>query len=353
MKKLLYISFVALSVFSSCNQSAPSSEPVQLAVTPADQELLEKAQDLFKPVASRLDNPENPITKEKVALGKVLYYDTRLSKTGNNSCNSCHNLSTYGVDNLPTSKGDNGGFGGRNSPTVLNAAYHTTQFWDGRAVDVEEQAGGPILNPVEMAIPSKEFLIGRLKDIKEYQDMFKAAYPEQNNPIVYENVQKAIGAFERTLITPSPFDKYLRGDVHALNSDARVGLKTFIDVGCASCHSGVAIGGNSFQKFGVHGDYRTFVNAKSADFGRKDLTKKEEDKDQFKVPSLRNITMTHPYFHDGCVSDLAEVVRIMGKSQLDRDLSEAQVKAIVAFLHSLTGEVPADAKVMPEILVQN
>jgi len=351
MKNLFALAVFALGAFASCNQPSPNAESAPLAVTPADQELLQKAQDLFKPVATRVENPANPITNEKVALGKLLYYDTRLSKTGNNSCNSCHNLSTFGVDNLPTSKGDNGGFGGRNSPTVLNAAYHSTQFWDGRATDVEEQAGGPILNPVEMAIPSKEFLMDRLKGIAEYQAMFKAAYPEESNPFVYENVQKAIAAFERTLTTPSSFDKYLKGDVHALSSDARTGLKTFMDVGCASCHSGVALGGNSFQKFGVYGDYRTFVKTTSTDAGRKDLTKKEDDKDQFKVPGLRNVAMTHPYLHDGSVSELSEVVKIMGKAQLNRDLSEAQVKAIVAFLNALTGEVPADAKVMPAVLM--
>jgi cytochrome c peroxidase len=209
----------------------------------------------------------------KCCSASILYYDTRLSKTGNNSCNSCHNLATFGVDNLPTSKGDNGGFGGRNSPTVLNAATHAFQFWDGRAKDVEEQAGGPILNPVEMAIPSKDFLIAKLKGIKEYNDMFKAAFPTETDAVTYQNVQNAIAAFERTLLTPSPFDKYLSGDHKALTSEQRIGMKTFMDAGCIQCHSGSNLGGAMFQKFGVFANYRGFTHSKTNDDGKIALSK--------------------------------------------------------------------------------
>jgi cytochrome c peroxidase len=203
-----------------------------------------------------------------------------------------------------------------------------------------------------MAIPSKAFLEKKLKGIKEYVGLFKAAYPSDKDPLTYLNIQKSIGAFERTLVTPSPFDNYLRNDYAALDADQKAGLKTFIDVGCIQCHNGIAIGGASFQKFGVHGDYRTFTHSTSNDEGRKKITKQESDKDFFKVPSLRNVAKTFPYFHDGSISDLKDAVLIMGKTQLNKDLTEVQVKEIVAFLNSLTGNLPDDAKNPAEILAQ-
>jgi cytochrome c peroxidase len=241
MNKIYALAFIAAGLLAACNNSSDNkdlgkADPAP-GITTADRELLQRAQETFQPLPAKAINAQNPITDAKVLLGKHLFYDTRLSKTGNNSCNSCHNLATFGVDNLPTSKGDNGGFGNRNSPTVLNAATHAFQFWDGRAKDVEEQAGGPILNPVEMAIPSKDFLITKLKGIKEYNDMFKAAFPTASDAVTYENVQNAIAAFERTLLTPSPFDKYLSGDHKALTSEQRIGMKTFMDAGCIQCHS--------------------------------------------------------------------------------------------------------------------
>lgn len=352
VKRILLITTVAAVAIAACNnQPKQESQPVAVAVTTADAELMARAQDVFQPLPSVAINPENPITAEKTELGKLLYYDTRLSKTGNNSCNSCHNLATYGVDNLPTSKGDNGGFGDRNSPTVLNAALHSFQFWDGRAKDVEEQAGGPIINPVEMAIPSKDFLVAKLKDIKEYQEMFKAAFPAAKDAITYDNVQKAIAAFERTLITPSPFDKYLAGNHSAMTSEQKIGLKTFMNAGCTQCHTGSSLGGSTFQKFGVYGDYRELTHSKTDDAGKWKITKLEADRDMFKVPGLRNIAKTHPYFHDGSVADLEEAIRIMGKLQVDKELTEAQVKSIAAFLNALTGEVPAEAQKIPALLV--
>ena len=348
MKRFLLLSVMAIGL-SACGDSgnnAPQAEAK--TVHPSDLELLSRAKEIFQPLPSLADNPANPHNSAKADLGKMLYYDSRLSLTGNNSCNSCHNLSTYGVDNESFSKGDKGGLGGRNSPTTLNAALHTAQFWDGRAADVEEQAGMPILNPVEMAIPSKEFLVSRLKGISEYQSAFAAAYPGEKEPLSYNNLQKAIGAFERTLLTPSPFDKYLEGDVHALTDEQRRGLKTFINLGCVQCHSGVAAGGNSLQKFGVHADYTTLTGSTKHDEGRKEVTGKDSDRDLFKTPSLRNVEKTAPYFHDGSVKDLASAVKIMGKLQLNQDLSDAEVKVITAFLKSMTGELPAAAKEVPE-----
>jgi len=197
-----------------------------------------RARAIFQPLALETDNPENPITNAKVKLGKILYFDKRLSKDQTQSCNSCHDLNAYGCDNQATSDGDAGEFGTRNSPTVLNAALHTSQFWDGRAKNVEEQAGMPILNPVEMAIPSKQFLIDRLAQVELYQKMFKEAFPDEPNPLTYSNIQNAIGAFERTLITPSKFDDYLKGNVNAITVEEKKGLKTFIDAGCTTCHMG-------------------------------------------------------------------------------------------------------------------
>ncbi|MCS6934941.1 MAG: cytochrome-c peroxidase [Chitinophagales bacterium] len=347
----LLISFVTLWACNQKGEQKAQEEPSKV-VTALDKEILENAQVHFKPLPLRADNDQNPITEPKVALGKMLYFDTRLSKTGNNSCNSCHNLATFGVDNSPTSKGDAGKFGDRNSPTVLNAALHSMQFWDGRAQDVEEQAGMPILNPVEMAIPSKEFLVKRLSEIKEYQEMFKAAFPDEKQPLTYLNIQKAIAAFERTLITPSRFDKFLEGDVFALNDDERDGLKLFMDLGCIQCHNGATLGGTSLQKFGVYADYRTYTKSTKNDEGRKAVTKKDADKDMFKTPSLRNVAKTGPYFHDGSVADLGEAVKIMAKIQLNKELKDDEVKKILAFLNSLTADVPDAVKQPPAALVQ-
>ncbi len=351
MKKLTYVLFIALAGMVACNNQSNPTEQTPAAINPSDKELLERAQAIFQPLGTVADCDYNKVTAEKVALGKMLYHDTRLSKTGNNSCNSCHNLATFGVDNLPTSKGDEGKFGDRNSPTVFNAALHSFQFWDGRAKDVEEQAGGPILNPVEMAIPSKEFLITKLKGVKEYQDLFKAAFPDDKDPLTYNNIQNAIAAFERTLVTPSSFDSYLKGDVTAMNQEQRDGLKQFMDVGCIQCHTGAALGGTMFQKFGVYADYRTACNSKVNDTGKMMVSKQESDKDMFKVPGLRNVAKTHPYFHDGSVADLAQAVKIMGKLQLNKDLSDAQVASIVTFLNALTSDIPEEAKKVPDALV--
>src|SRR5690606_4157549 len=242
------------------NPNTQQGKKVAAGMTNEEEEkLLAQAQTIFKPVPEIAENPKNPVTPEKVKLGKLLYFDTRLSLKGNNSCNSCHNLTTFGVDNLALSPGDEGEVGTRNSQTSFNAALHTMQFWDGRAKDVEEQAGMPILNPVEMNIPSKEFLIKRLKAIDLYKEHFALAFPEEKDPLTYTNIEKAIGAFERTLITPSKFDTYLIGDVNALTHEEKKGLQTFINEGCTTCHNGVALGGNSLQKFGAIEDFRQYT----------------------------------------------------------------------------------------------
>lgn len=342
MKKYLFLVLV-LNLFLVACKNKTADEQKSGKKTAVDAALLDKAKNIFKALPATADNPDNPVTEAKISLGKMLYYDTRLSLTGNNSCNSCHNLATYGVDNLPTSKGDNGGFGDRNSPTVYNAALHSMQFWDGRAKDVEEQAGGPILNPAEMAMASETEVEKRLAADPVYQQLFSAAFPEDKAPVSYKNIQKAIGAFERTLLTPSPFDYLLNGNTLAFTAKEQAGLKEFIDLGCISCHSGASIGGSMFQKFGVYSDYHILTKSKAGDEGRKKVTKQDADKDMFKVPGLRNVAKTAPYFHDGSVENLNDAVKIMAKVQLNKDLTDEQVSDIVAFLHTLTGEIPQSA----------
>lgn len=280
--------------------------------------------------------PESIIDEQKnaalIKLGKMLYLDPRLSVNNKISCNSCHGLGNFGVDNEPTSPGHEGKRGNRNSPTTMNAALHIAQFWDGRARDVEEQALGPILNPVEMGMPDKGTVVKKLKEIDIYQKLFAEAFSDQKHPFNYNNIGVAIGAFERTLLTPSRFDDYLKGDDDALSQVEKRGLHKFVKIGCATCHNGVAIGGNSFKKIGLIEPYET------ADLGRYEVTKIESDKYVFKVPSLRNITKTAPYFHDGSVNTLEEAVRLMAKHQLGRDVGHGFIRDIKAFLESLKGK---------------
>jgi cytochrome c peroxidase len=284
----------------------------------------------FAPLPEVADSQENPITPGKVTLGKKLYLDTRLSKDETISCNSCHNLKTFGVDNEPTSPGHKGQRGGRNSPTSFNAALHSTQFWDGRAATVEKQALGPILNPIEMAMPSEAVVIERLKNDPGYSKGFAAAFPGDTDPISFANIGNAIGAFERTLITPSRFDKFLKGDDNAITFEEKKGAQAFVQTGCIACHNGATLGGMMFQRLGLVKPYPT------QDMGRFEITKSEADKMMFKVPSLRNVTKTGPYFHDGSIKSLNEAVSKMAEYQLGKQLTPDQVKEIVTFLDSLT-----------------
>lgn len=292
---------------------------------------------MFKPLPPAADSQKNPITPEKIELGRMLYYETRLSKSHKFSCNSCHKLDQYGVDNEPTSEGHKGQRGDRNSPTVYNAALHFAQFWDGRAADVEEQAKGPILNPVEMAMPHEKVVIATLKSMPEYVAMFRKAFPQDRDPVTYENMAKAIGAFERRLMTPSRWDRFLQGDKAALNDAEKAGFLKFVDTGCATCHMGVCIGGTMYQKLGLVEPYPGLK-----DEGRAKVTRREEDRYFFKVPGLRNVEKTWPYFHDGSVKTLNEAVRLMARYELGKDLSPADVTGIVTWLKTLTGEIPAD-----------
>jgi cytochrome c peroxidase len=306
------------------------------AVTGFAQEPREQYGAMFKPLPKAADSTTNPITPEKVALGKRLFFENSLSINKSLSCNSCHNLKTYGVDNESTSPGHEGKRGERNSPTVYNAALHIAQFWDGRAADVEEQALGPIMNPVEMGMGSEDDVLEELKSNKDYVAQFKSTFPDQADPLTFANIGKAIGAFERTLLTPSRFDQYLSGKNDALTTAEKKGFAAFNQSGCAICHNGVGVGGGMYQKLGLVKPYET------KDLGRFALTQNEVDKFFFKVPSLRNIAKTAPYFHDGSVKTLEEAVKLMGEHQLGKTFNDEQIGEIVSFLNSLTGEIPKE-----------
>lgn len=290
--------------------------------------------------AKLADEPIQPIpeavvkNKAMVELGKKLFFDPRLSKSGFISCNSCHNLSMGGSDNLQTSIGDRWQQGSINAPTVLNSSMNLAQFWDGRAKDLKEQAGGPIANPAEMAF-THELSVEVLRSIPQYRAEFRQVFGSDG--ITIGMVTDALAAFEETLVTPdSRFDKWLKGDRKALNSTELAGYNLFKEAGCVGCHNGPAVGGQSFQKFGLFDAYKTANKAE----GRIAVTGKDEDRMRFKVPILRNIELTYPYFHDGAAQTLEVAVETMGRLQLGRDFSKDEISSIVAFLKTLTGRQP-------------
>ncbi len=321
MNKKIIISLAALVAFTT---TASAEDLIQTAKKAGFSPIPTDKKELMK----LIDNPKNKITKEKVELGKKLYFDPRLSKSNLISCNTCHNLATGGVDGVSAAIGHKWTANPHhlNSPTVYNAVFMDRQFWDGRDPDLETQAQGPMQAPPEMAI-SKEMAVQRISSMPAYVKEFKNAYGDEK--ITFKRIADTIGLFERTLVTPSPFDRFLQGDSKALTNAQKKGLKVFIDKGCASCHTGVGVGG-SMQPFPAVKPY------KYADIG--DF---KGDKDgKVKTPTLRNITETAPYFHNGAVWSLDEAIKIMGETQLGIDLSDKEVKAIKAFLTSLTGDKP-------------
>jgi len=287
---------------------------------------------------------DNPMSAAKIELGKQLYFDPRLSIDGTVSCNSCHNVMATGTDSRPTSVGINGQRGGRNAPIVWNAAFLTAQFWDGRAATLEDQAKGPPLNPIEMGMPSEQAVVDRLNSISGYKSQFENVFGQ----VSYDNMAKAIAAFERTLITPnSPFDLHIKGDKSAMSAKAIEGMKVFQNVGCSGCHSGVnfagpqlAMGEGFYQKFPMNDSKYTAKYDFKADKGRYEVTKDKGDMHMWRVPTLRNVAVSAPYFHNGSVNTLSEAVRVMGETQLGATLDDGQVEKIVAFLEALTGEFP-------------
>ncbi|OGR77175.1 MAG: hypothetical protein A2X32_07495 [Elusimicrobia bacterium GWC2_64_44] len=274
-------------------------------------------------------------TAELAALGRRLYFERGLSANGAQSCNDCHRLDggRAGDDGRPVSPGARGALGRRNSPTVLNAGFQDSQFWDGRAADLTEQAKGPMLNPLEMAMPSAKSVEARLNRSAGYRAAFAEAFPGQPRPVTYDNAARAIAAFERTLISPAPFDRYLKGEPGALSAGQRKGLSRFMNTGCIQCHNGVLVGGGLLERLGIHHPYRN-----RADQGLYELTRRNEDRYIFKVPMLRNVTRTPPYFHDGRVATLSQAIALMARLQLDTELDQSQAAEIAGFLKALESE---------------
>jgi cytochrome c peroxidase len=327
-----------LSFGTACASS--SSEPTPAATVDAAPTSKATA-DRVNPRLLRRFQPLEKETGSKdsalVDLGRMLFFDKRLSRDRDLSCNSCHPLDRHGVDNEPTSPGARGARGRRNSPTVYNAAGHIRAFWDGRAADLEEQAKGPIVNPTEMAMPDASSVESRLRAIPGYVRAFERAFPGEASPVTYDNLGKAVAAFERGLTTPSRWDRYLGGDESALTRREVAGLKVFTDVGCMTCHTGRYLGGSTFQKAGIT---KPWPNQR--DQGRYEVTTIPSDRMMFKVPGLRNVAKTAPYFHDASAKTLEEAVTTMAKIQLGVDLTPEEVELIVAWLGSLTGDLPRD-----------
>ncbi len=351
MREILVVIFV-VSALVSLPLLLPDKETPHYA----DNELREMALSLnLKPVPTDFaallkvsGNPENHLTREKIALGKALFFDPRLSKDSNISCASCHKLEEGGDDNLATAIGHRGLKNPLhlNSPTVLNAALATAQFWDARARDVEEQAQGPIQAPFEMNMTPEE-LVSRLESAPSYQQKFNQVFPGEG--ITFDTITKAIGAYERTLLTRGPFDAFLEGDDTAISEQAKRGLALFIDKGCKGCHTGMPVGGMTVQKFPLRRNISNLLNLQlSPEFKIIDTTFPFENKGGFlgkdggklfRVPILRNVTRTAPYFHNGAVTEIEEAVRLMGKYQLGEDFSKEQIDEIVAFLKTLEGNI--------------
>ncbi len=303
-----------------------------------------EALQLFAPLPAVMSSLDNPVTDATVKLGRILYYDPRLSANQKISCNTCHPLDAYGAESKRVSTGFKNQQGKRNAPTVYNAAGHFVQFWDGRAPTVEEQAKGPITNPVEMAMPSNAAAVEVIKSMPDYLALFHVAFPKETDPITYDNMALAIGAFERGLVTPSAWDAFIQGDQSALTDAQKSGFNTFAATGCQWCHAGPYVGGSAYQKLGV---VKPWPN--QTDQGVYQLTKDDMDKMVFKVPSLRNIKKTGPYFHDGSVATLDQAIRNMAIHQRGVTLTDAQVKPIEAWMDSLTGPIPASYIKPPEL----
>jgi cytochrome c peroxidase len=323
---------------------APPAKKKPSRPAPSAATVLDAAKKYFSPLPARAESATNPTTPEKIALGRQLYYDPRLSKGQEVSCNTCHLLDKFGVDNDVTSKGHKGQRGERNSPTVYNAATHFAQFWDGRAATVEDQAQMPITNPVEMAMTDAAYVLRTVKSVPGYVEAFKATFPGEADPITMANIGKAIGSFERGLMTPGPFDEFLGGKMTALGGDALRGLELFIELNCVSCHTGPSVGGTMYQKLGSVKTYET------KDEGRFKVTGNPEDKHVFKVPGLRNVTKTAPYLHDGSAKTLDDALNIMATYQLAKgSLSDDERKYLTAFLESLEGKIDPAYIAKPEL----
>lgn len=313
----------------------------------ANEPLLIKAQQLFGALPPVIVSEKNPVTPEKVKLGKILFYEMRISVDETVSCVRCHPIGLYAADGLKKSIGNNCKINPRNAPTVFNTAGQISAHWIGDRTDVEDQAKRALIGPPSFGMPSYEAAEKKLKAIKGYGPLFKEAFPGDKEPITVDNFARAVGAFERTLVTPSLFDVFVKGKWTAFSPDQKRGLNTFIETGCATCHSGVYLGGQAVQKFGLFEPYWKVTRSKEIDDGRYGVTKNENDKYGFKVPILRNVEKTSPYFHDGSVDHLEDAVRIMGKIQLAKTLDKRQIEDIIIFLQTLTGKIPDEVLKVP------
>ena len=346
MNKNRAIAIVAIAIVGGVCASVVADDDT-------DRALQERAQQLFKPLPKDAGTAEYPVTPERVALGRALFFEPRVSTDGVMSCAKCHQPALYGTDALPRSIGNSGKLLPRNVPTVFNTALQFAQHYGGNRKDVEEQAVKALISPLAYGNADYAAFEIKLRAITGYRPMFEKAFPGEAEPMTAENWGKAIGAYERVLLTPAAFDRYLQGDSGALSVEAKRGLDKFITVGCVGCHNGVTVGGQMYQKFGVTQDYWTATGSKEIDLfkgrdkGRFQDTKNEADAFIFKVQQLRNVAVTPPYFHDGSVADLHDAVRIMAKLQLGRDLTADEINDIVAFLESLTGEVPEQFASVP------
>jgi cytochrome c peroxidase len=325
----------ALAVVSCTKKEAPAPDAEEKAAVEQ-----EKPPAPSEPILPLPDSAD--VNMDKVLVGRSLYFDTALSGDGTVSCATCHMLEHGGAEPRKTSAGIGGQIGPINSPTVLNSSYNFVQFWDGRAKDLQEQAAGPVENPIEMGA-KWDNVVKRLAKNEEYAAAFAKLYEDG---ITKDNVTDAIAEYEKSLITPSRFDAYLKGDQDAITDAEKQGYQTFKEVGCTACHSGINVGGAMFQKMGLVKDYfkDRGTPITDADLGRFNVTKNESEKHFFKVPTLRNVELTSPYLHDGSRATLEETVKVMGTYQLGRELTDAQVNSIVAFLKTLTGTLPAHAK---------
>jgi cytochrome c peroxidase len=326
--------------FDVCDLSLPHLEQASAAPTSGD--VNPRLMRRFLPLRKEFHaGPELPA--ELVALGRMLYFDPRLSRSSKVSCNSCHPLERYGTTSDSRSPGVDGQRGARNAPSTYNAAGQFSQFWDGRSGSVEEQALVPITTPIEMGMTA-EGAVARLKEIPGYAEPFRAAFPAQPRPLTFKNIGAAIGAFEQTLATPGRWDQYVRGDRSVLTEKEKEGLRIFTSVGCMVCHTGELVGGSMYEKLGVVEPWPNKL-----DHGRAAITKNPADELVFKVPSLRNVSRTGPYFHDGSVRSLNDAVRMMGNYQLGVDLNDGEVEAVVAWLGSLSGELPEELVRAPSL----
>ena len=326
---------IALNVMvclSGCHESLPVVSPPSAE----DTTLLQLAQAYFQPLPVNTDTSLTSTEMARIELGSALFQDQKLSRNQTQSCNTCHDLTQYGVDNNALSKGDNGKFGKRNTPSIFNVSDHFAQFWDARVATLDEQLEGPLFGENEMNLPDSNFLMNRLRSHASYVELFSRAFPEEKKPMTFSNLKRAIVAFENQLTTPSRFDSFLKGDLNALDDLEKQGLRSFIELGCVPCHNGPQLGGNMVQKFAVFGYYWDYTQSDHLDEGRYRHTSELSDKFMFKVPSLRNVEMTYPYLHDGSIEDLSEAVHIMAKAELGFTLDDETADNIVSFLKTLT-----------------